>query len=70
MSDEERFAKAAVAPKEVYGVGSTAELASRFKQMTADVNAVVRAALTARGGMRAGKDEMAAYMKGITPKAA
>ena len=63
-SDDERFAAALRLAPEVYGESSMGALAGLFKKVTADVNAVVRAALTADGGMRPDKAQMKDYMTG------
>jgi hypothetical protein len=67
-SDEQRFAAALDLARDVYGVDSMQELTKLFKLVTADVNAVVRAALSADGGMRPDKAQMKDYMTGREPK--
>jgi hypothetical protein len=64
MSDEDRFESALAAAQAVYGVGSMTALAGLFRKVTANVNAVVRATLSAEGGMRPDREQMTAYMQG------
>ena len=52
-SDPERFAAAAALAPEVYGMAKMADLKSMATKLSVEVNAAVRAAISAGGGMRA-----------------
>jgi hypothetical protein len=60
-SDTERFTAAAALAPEVYGMAKMADLKSMATKLSVEVNAVVRAAISAGGGMRAGDVENKAF---------
>jgi hypothetical protein len=60
-SDPERFTAAAGLASEVYGMTKMADLKSMATKLSVEINAVVRAAISAGGGMRASDVENKAF---------